>query len=111
MPSCRPPMGCRTTAPGMCRRRPKTGQFRRSRSERSGQSRDCCSALLLGRVSMPRSLSRYEAPLRAMTSAWWTMRSIISAATTWSAKTAAQELNGRFEVRVSEACSYRENTS
>ncbi len=40
-----------------------------------------------------------------MTSAWWTMRSIIAAATTWSPKTPAQELNGRFDARFSEACS------
>lgn len=40
-----------------CRRRSKTEQFRRSNSERS-QSSDSCSALMLGRVSTPRSRSR-----------------------------------------------------
>ena len=43
---------------GRGRRRSKTGQFRRSKSERFGQSRDSCSALMLGRVSTPRSRSR-----------------------------------------------------
>jgi len=40
-----------------------------------------------------------------MTSAWGTMRSIIAAATTWSPKTPAQELKGRLDVRIREACS------
>jgi hypothetical protein len=40
-----------------CGRRSKTGRFRRSRSERFGQSIEPCSALMLGRVSMPRSRS------------------------------------------------------
>ena len=41
-----------------CGRRSKTGRFRRSRSERFGQSIEPCSALMLGRVSMPRSRRR-----------------------------------------------------
>jgi len=45
-----------TAVPG-CRRRSKTEQFRRSKSERF-QSSDSCSALMLGRVSTPRSRRR-----------------------------------------------------
>ena len=40
-----------------CRRRLKTDRFRRSKSERV-QCRDSCSALMLGRVSTPRSRRR-----------------------------------------------------
>ena len=40
-----------------CRRHSKTERFRRSKSERF-QSRDSCSALMLGRVSTPRSRRR-----------------------------------------------------
>jgi hypothetical protein len=62
-------------------------------------------------VLIPLSLRRWLAPLSEMTSAWWTMRSIIAAATTWSPKTSPQRANGRLLVRIGEAYSYREETS
>jgi len=62
-------------------------------------------------VSIPVFLSRWDEPLRVMTSAWWTMRSIIAAATTWSPKTSPQRAKGRLLVKISEACSYRLETS
>ncbi|MDT5303672.1 MAG: hypothetical protein QOG79_7055 [Mycobacterium sp.] len=55
-------------------------------------------------VSIPVSLSRFLEPLRVRTSAC-TMRSIIAAATTWSPNTLPQRAKGRFEVKISEACS------
>lgn len=63
------------------------------------------SARAEGRVSIPVFLSRWLDPLRVMTSAWWTIRSIIAAAKTWSPKTSPQRSKGRFDVRISEACS------
>jgi hypothetical protein len=45
------------------------------------------------------------APLRVRTSAWWTIRSIMAAATAWSPKTVPQPEKGRLEVRMREACS------
>jgi len=59
-------------------------------------------------VSIPVFLSRWELPLSVMTSAWWTTRSIIAAATTWSPNTSPQRAKGRFDVRISEACSERD---
>ncbi len=45
------------------------------------------------------------AAFEGMTSAWWTMRSIIAAATTCSPKTSPPRAKGRLLVRISEACS------
>src|SRR6185312_1243083 len=47
-----------------------------------------------------RSLMRYESPLSAITSAWWTRRSIMAAATTSSPNTSPQRPNGLFEVTI-----------
>ncbi len=62
-------------------------------------------------MSIPVFLSRCELPWKVMTSAWWTMRSIIAAATTWSPKTSPQRVNARFLVSISDACLWRDETS
>ena len=46
-----------------------------------------------------------------MTSAWWTIRSIIAEAMVASPKTCPQRENGRLEVRMIEDFSYRVETS
>jgi len=46
-----------------------------------------------------------------MTSAWWTSRSIMAAATTSSPKTSPHRPNGLLEVTISEARSYLLETS
>jgi hypothetical protein len=63
------------------------------------------SALAEGRVSIPVFLSRWLEPLRVMTSAGWTKRSIMAAATTCSPKTSPQRAKGRLLVKINEACS------
>jgi hypothetical protein len=51
----------------------------------------------LGRSQRHRQL-QLCIPLVLSTSAWWTMRSIIAAATAWSPKTAPQPLKGRLKL-------------
>ena len=55
--------------------------------------------------SSRRARVRNESPARVRTSAWWTSRSIIAAATTSSPKTSPQRPNGKFDVTKIEACS------
>jgi hypothetical protein len=56
--------------------------------------------ILIDPASVPRGAST---SLRAMTSAWWTRRSIMAAATMSSPKTSPQRPNCLLEVTISEA--------